>query len=94
MFIDHINGVKDDNRIENLREATETQNQHNTPKRKNNTSGYKNVFWEKSRHKWRVEIRIGNKKSKVIGRFNELEEAVVIATKVRENYHGEFARHT
>ena len=94
IFIDHINCIKHDNRIENLREASGSQNQYNTLKRKTNTSGYKNVYWEKSRNKWRVEIRIGNSKYKVVGRFNDLNDAVDAATKARENYHGNFARHT
>ena len=41
--IDHINGIKTDNRLCNLREATRSQNQVNTPVVKNNTSGFKGV---------------------------------------------------
>lgn len=42
-FIDHINGVVDDNRIENLRAATHNQNQHNRTKYRNNSTGVKGI---------------------------------------------------
>ena len=89
--IDHINGNKEDNRIENLRPANNTQNQHNTTKRKTNKSGYKNIFWEKARGKWRVEFRIGNGKSKVVGRFINLDDAIKAANEKTIFYHGDFA---
>ena len=43
-YIDHINGVRTDNRLENLREATVSQNNHNSKTPKTNTTGYKNVY--------------------------------------------------
>lgn len=92
-MIDHINGIKHDNRIENLREASDAQNQHNTTKRKNNTSGEKNVYWEATRKKWRVDIRIGEKRSKTIGRFDSLEAAELASILAREKYHGDFLNH-
>jgi hypothetical protein len=49
-YIDHINGVKSDNRIENLREATPSENQLNRRVMKNNSSGYKGVYRQKG--KW------------------------------------------
>lgn len=42
-YIDHINGVQDDNRICNLRAATHSENQHNRKKYANNTSGIKGI---------------------------------------------------
>ena len=55
--IDHINGVRDDNRISNLREATSAQNCSNKGMSKNNTSGFKGVSWYKPTSKWGARIR-------------------------------------
>jgi hypothetical protein len=55
--IDHINHIKDDNRWANLRDATNSQNQANRVKHKNNTSGYTGVHWCKRRKKWCARIR-------------------------------------
>jgi hypothetical protein len=87
--IDHVNGIKDDNRIENLREATGSQNQLNKTITKSNTSGVKNVTFEQN--KYRVRLRI-NKKLINIGTFDNLELAELVAIEARDKYHGEFAR--
>lgn len=89
--IDHINRIKSDNKIENLRLATTSQNQFNTIKSKDNTSGYKGVGWHKSENKWRARISI-NKKRIDLGHYSSAEEAhnaYMIAAKI---YHKEFAR--
>lgn len=54
--LDHINGIKDDNRITNLREATRKENMQNVRKHKHNTSGHKGVAWHSQRNKWRAYI--------------------------------------
>ena len=54
--VDHINGVRDDNRIANLREATDAENKRNQKRRSDNTSGITGVWWIKSLKKWRAEI--------------------------------------
>lgn len=54
MFIDHINGKPDDNRFENLREATPQQNGFNRGMPKNNKSGAKGCEWRRDRGKYRV----------------------------------------
>ena len=90
-FIDHINGVKDDNRVENLREATLSQNNSNSKIRSNNTSGIKGVSWDKKSKKWLVYINLHYQR-KYIGRYNTIEEAEKAIKIKREELHKEFAR--
>lgn len=73
--IDHINGCKSDNRIENLRDVTKTENNRNTPLRKNNSSGFVGVYWDKVSSKWSAKIGIGGK-LKNIGFYKTIEEAI------------------
>jgi hypothetical protein len=72
--IDRINGVKTDNRICNLREATNCQNSKNLGLSKANKSGTKGVSYEKYTDRWKATIRVDGK-SISIGRFNSIEEA-------------------
>jgi len=88
--VDHIDADRHNNQIENLRAATSAQNQRNKPLQRNNTSGHKNVRWANG--KWAVELKI-NGKAKYFGRFEDLELAALMASEVRDKYHGEFARH-
>ena len=89
--IDHINGIKTDNRIENLREATQSENMRNYAHNTKNTSGYKNVVWNKKAFKWQVGLRVEGKK-KHIGLFNSINEAVEAAQNARQQFHGAFAK--
>ena len=91
-YIDHINGNRSDNRIENLRIATRSQNKQNSKKYSNNTSGIKNVFFNKENKKWRVVLSL-NGKTKHFGYYEDIELAELVAMEAREKYHGEFARH-
>lgn len=91
-FIDHIDGNTENNMIENLREATHSENMHNLKTPKHNTSGIKNVSFDKSRKKWFVSIRV-NDVMKNLGRYDDLELAELVAVEARHKYHGEFARH-
>jgi hypothetical protein len=84
-LIDHINGIKCDNRIENLREATKSQNEQNKAKSIRNTSGFKNVFYHPSTGKYRVRI---NKIS--FGLYLTAEEANQAAIFYRKKLYGEF----
>lgn len=88
---DHKNGDKLDNRKENLRTATKSQNVHNMGGRKNSTSRYKGVNWDKDRKKWLVRIA-NDKKQKNLGRYRSEEEAALAYNKVAIEYFGEFAR--
>ena len=88
--IDHINHVKDDNRIANLRLATRSQNQWNQKKCYNNTSGYKGVCWQKQDKKWRAQIWV-NGKCKNLGNYKDIKEAAKAYEKAAVKYHSEFA---
>jgi hypothetical protein len=91
-FIDHIDGNPSNNKIENLRAATATQNQHNRKLGKNNTSGLKNVSWVAKRKKWEVKIYVNNKRHN-IGYFDDVELADLVAQEARNKYHGKFLNH-
>lgn len=83
--IDHINHNRTDNRWFNLREVSRQDNNKNLSKAVNNTSGYTGVWFDKTRKKWRVEIKV-NSIPIHIGRFNLLEDAIV-ARKAAERKH-------
>lgn len=90
--IDHINRNTLDNRIENLRETTASQNICNRKLFSNNTSGMKGVHWHKHKKKWFVYVDI-NKKRKSIGYFDDIELAELVSIEAREKYHKSFANH-
>lgn len=73
--LDHINKIKSDNRITNLREITHINNLRNTKIYKNNTSSVKGVTFDKSRNKWRAQIVV-NQHTYNLGRFKDFDEAV------------------
>lgn len=87
--VDHINNIKTDNRIENLRPAKNGQNMQNKKIQKNNTSGFKGVY--KHQNKWRVRLMIDGK-SKSFGLYNDIDYAKFVANAMRHKYHKEFAR--
>ena len=73
--LDHINGIRSDNRIENLRTCTKSENLQNRIF-KNTSSKYVGVCWNKSRNKWRAQIQV-NGKLVHIGYFeNEIDAAI------------------
>lgn len=90
--LDHTNLVKSDNRRENLREATRTENNWNRPRRSNNTSGYKGVSYFKRNDKWRAQIKV-NGKVLHLGYFDTAEEAAEAYARAAKLYFGEFARY-
>ena len=89
--LDHINGDRLDNRIENLRPVTRQENLKNQKRSIANTSGVTGVYWDRETGKWRALIRIGGK-VKTIGRFLSFEEAVM-ARKEAERKNGYHANH-
>lgn len=72
--IDHVNGIRNDNRIENLREATRQENCANRCLSKLNTSGIKGVYFVETRKKWHARIKIKGKTIH-IGYFDKKEDA-------------------
>ena len=72
--IDHIDINPSNNRIENLRIVNNSQNSRNRNKRKNCSSQYKGVSWNKQNNKWIAYITIDNK-VKYLGSFTNEEEA-------------------
>lgn len=88
--IDHINGKKDDNRIENLREADPSENKWNQMAQSNNSHGSKGVAWDAQKQRWVARIMIRGKRMK-IGRYRTREEATRAYAVAAEKYAGEFA---
>lgn len=90
--LDHINGIRDDNRLCNLREATQAQNNANTRMYKNNKSGHKNIKWEPDRQRYGVFISYDNKLHR-LGRFKTLEEAIAVRNAKYKEIYGDFTRY-
>lgn len=76
LHIDHINRIKSDNRLSNLREVTNVQNCLNSSLSKRNKSGIKGVSFFEKNNCWIAAIGIGGK-SKYLGSFKTKEEAAV-----------------
>lgn len=89
--IDHINGIRDDNRISNLRDVTLAENSRNKRMHKNNKSGVIGVSWYPSTKKWAADIGIDGKRTR-LGYFASIEEAAA-ARKAAERKHGFHANH-
>ena len=76
---------------DHLRLATNAQNsQHRLRAQKDNTSGYRNVYWNKQYQRWYVEIQ-KNYKKYVFGYYDDIEEAARVAEQKRLELFGEFA---
>lgn len=89
--IDHINGVKTDNRIENLRVGTRASGNHNKGVNRLNSSGFRGVSWDSDRRKWAAQIKIDGK-NKRLGRFKDVEDASRAYEAAAKIVHGEFYR--
>ena len=96
-MLDHIDGNKSNNKIENLRECNSYQNNQNAKRRKDNTSGTKGVYLLKTgkyakNNKWMAFFN-SNKKRIYLGVFEKKEDAENIIREYREKHHGEFTNH-
>lgn len=88
--VDHINGIKNDNRLSNLRMATSAQNIWNQKRRSSNTSGVKGVSFNKKLGTWRAYLDC-NGHQKHFGGFVTLEDAKQFIERKRLEMHGSFA---
>lgn len=88
--IDHGNRVKTDNRIENLRSATSSQNKGNIGLLRTNQSGYRGVSLNSRSGKWHAQIKIGGKQT-YLGRFDTPEQAALRYNEAARQHFGEFA---
>lgn len=79
--IDHMNGIRSDNRIENLRLVSRSINNKNKKMQSNNTSGFTGVVFVKRRGKWNARVK-ENGIQKNLGSFSTAIEA----NEAREKY--------
>lgn len=86
--IDHINGIRTDNRIENLRECTMAQNNANRTVRRR--GGLKGAFYSKKSKRWRSIISVRNERI-YLGQFSSEQEAHEACADAARKHHGEFA---
>jgi hypothetical protein len=92
MQIDHKNGVRDDNRLINLRLATKSENSANRAKPSSNTTGVKGVDWHSKSKKWRARITVNNMRRE-IGFFCSIADAEAAYLAAAEEHKGQFAYH-
>jgi len=83
--IDHINGNRIDNRIENLREANHSINGKNTEIHRNNTTGHSGVTWNKKRRKYVAQIKV-NYKVIYLGYYTDIDGAVAARKQAEIDY--------
>lgn len=89
--IDHINGDRTDNRISNLREATNGENARNQKLKATNKSGACGVRWKAQEGKWEARIKISGREVS-LGRFDDISLAIAARAKAESKY-GFSARH-
>lgn len=89
--IDHIDGNKSNNNINNLRWVTHQENQWNKNISSKNTSGIKGVSWYKRDKKWRATINLNTKIH--LGYFDNIEDARLAIELKRNELHGIYANH-
>ena len=91
-MIDHINNNPVDNRIENLRACTRSENYMNKGAHKNSKSKLKNVYFNKRLNTWYVQLKADGRKF-YVGCLKTAEEAKAVASALRDKHHGQFANH-
>lgn len=89
-YIDHKDGDGTNNRIDNIRIATPSENQCNGKPSARNTSGVRGVTWSKAACKWMAQIAKAGK-TYHLGLFHDIKDAEAAVTKARESLHGDYA---
>lgn len=89
--LDHINGIRHDNRLCNLREATRAQNVHNASCRKTSISGIKGVSWDNAKACWITQVYRPDG-TKYLGCFESKEDAAKAYRLEAQKAFGAFAR--
>ena len=89
--VDHVNGDRSDNRWDNLRNASNDQNQMNCKPKRDRAGHLKGAFFDKSRMRWVSHIRV-NGKLMWLGRFNCPTAAHFAYCRAAKAHFGEFAR--
>ena len=89
-FVDHIDGNKQNNRIENLREASKQENSQNQKVRWTNSSGVKGVSWHKVNKKWKVAL-CKNYRSYYFGTYEDKELAELVSMEATDLLHENFS---
>lgn len=89
--IDHVDGDKTNNRIENLRAATRQDNVRNTSIRKTNKSGVQGVYWHAAKRAWIASIRTAGRQVH-LGKFATLDDAAA-CRKLAEREYGYHPNH-
>lgn len=90
-LVDHKDGNPLNNRWDNLRQASQSQNLSNRPQQRNNTSGYKGVIWHGIGKKWMPRIDAGGK-SVYLGLFDDILDAHNAYCEAAKEHHGEFQK--
>ncbi len=90
-YVDHVDRDTLNNKRENLRLATQSENMRNSTKRSSNKSGYKGVSWAARESKWCARITVQYKGIHV-GYFDTPEKAALAYNAAAIRLHGEFAR--
>tara|TARA_R100001369_G_C3214878_1_gene148791 strand:+ start:42 stop:539 length:498 start_codon:yes stop_codon:yes gene_type:complete len=92
VVLDHIDGDRANNRLDNLRPASLSQNQYNRKLNKNNKSGFKGVSYNSRSKMFYASIRHQTQRI-FLGSYNTPEEADAVVRAAREELHGNFANH-
>lgn len=88
--VDHINTVRHDNRLVNLRVVTKQENNRNVKRKSHNSTGYKGVcFYKENRFIAYITV---NYKTKYLGVFDTAEEASAAYAAASQLYHGDYGR--
>lgn len=88
--LDHINRVRADNRLVNLRECSHRENSANRSVYKSNTSGVPGVSFYPKYGKWTAQIRVAGK-AKGLGYFDNMDDAIRARNEAVRTHYGEFA---